>query len=148
MPPSVFTVGNINFSKTVFYKPISRLFFARLSIVIANKQALLTHFGNDTFDVMRNVIPFRAHPTAPSGSPKRTRSRFSKKNLPLCWPLPSNYAVALSDDTPLPSDSGALHNALDAIGYVKSSWLMKNHILDLWLQAAHQDPYTFVPIEE
>ena len=74
MPPSVFTVVDIDSSKTVFLKLISHFFSAQISIGIAKKQALLAHFGDATFDAMRNVIPFRDHSIAPFGSPKRTRS--------------------------------------------------------------------------
>ena len=133
MLPSVFKVGDIDFSKTVFSKPISHLLSARLSIVIAKKQALLTQFGNATFDAMREVIPFHAHSTAPFGSPKRNRSRLSNIALPLCWPLTGHHTVTLSVDTPLSLDSGALHNVIDALGCVDSSWLTQNPLLDLWL---------------
>ena len=146
MPPSIFTVGDIDFSKMVFSKPISQLFPARLPIGIAKKQALLTHFGGATFDVMCNVITFCSHSTAPFGSPKRTRSRCSNISLPLCWTLPKHHTVTLSENTPLPLDTGALQNALDALGCVYSSWLTKNPLLYLWLQDATQDPETFVSI--
>ena len=74
MLPSVFTVDDIKFSKMVFSKPIHQILSALLSIGIANKQGLQTHFDNATFDAMRNVTPFCAYSTAPFESPKRTRS--------------------------------------------------------------------------
>ena len=83
MPPSVFTVVDIDFSKTVFLKLISHFFFAQISIGIAKKQALLAHFGDATFDAMRDVIPFCAHSTATLGSLKRTRSRCYNIGLTL-----------------------------------------------------------------
>ena len=145
MPPSVFTVVDIDFSKTVFLKLISHFFFAQISIGIAKKQALLAHFGDATFDAMRNVIPFCAHSIAPFGSPKRNRSHCSNISLPLCWPLPSHHTFTLSDNIPLPLDAGKLQNALDALGCVDLSWLTNNPLLDLWLQAVRQDPDTFFP---
>ena len=114
MQQSVFTVDHIDFSKTVFSKLISHLFSDKLSIGIANKQALLTHFGNATFDAMCNVIPFCAHSTATFGSPKRSRIFYSNIALPLCWHLPSHHIVTLSDDTPISLDAGTLQNVLDA----------------------------------
>ena len=54
----------------------------------------------------------------------------------------------LLDDTPLPSDAGALQNVLDDLVGVNSSWLTMNHILDLWLQSALQDPNTAVLVAE
>ena len=54
----------------------------------------------------------------------------------------------LSDNNPLTSDSGALQNALEDLGFVDFSCLTNNPLLYLWLQAAHQDPDTFVQIEE
>ena len=106
----------------------------------------MTHFGDATFDAMRDVIPFRAHSTAPFGSPNMTRSCCSNIALLLLWPLPIHHTVTLSKDILVPLDSNALQNAMDALGYAKSSWLTKNPLLDLWLQAARQDPDTFVPI--
>ena len=146
MLPSVFTVGDIDFIKAVFLKPITHLFFARLSIGIAKKQALLTHFGDATFDAMRDVIPFRSHSVAPFWSPKSIRSCFSNIDLPLCCTLPSHHTVTLSDNIPLPLDAGALYNTLDALGCVELSWLTKNLLLDLWMQGARNEPYTCVLI--
>ena len=97
---------------------------------------------------MRNVVPFRAHITAPIISPKRTLSSCSNIALPLCCPLPSHYIVTLLDNIPLPQDTGALQNALDALGCVDLLWLTANPLLDLWLQATRHGPDTFVPIEE
>ena len=54
---SLFTIGKIDFSKTVFSIQISHLLSAQLSIGIAKKQALLIHFCDSIFDVMRSVIP-------------------------------------------------------------------------------------------
>ena len=54
----------------------------------------------------------------------------------------------LSGDTPLTSDSSALHNELDFLGCVNSSWLTTDPLLDLWLQSARHDPDTFFLIEE
>ena len=133
MPPSMFTVGDIYFSKIVFSKPIYHLFSTQLSIGIANKRSLLTHFGDATFSVMRNVIPFRSHITAPVRSPKRTCSCCSNISLPLCWPLPSHHTVTLSNCIPLTSDAGTFQNAMDDLGCVNSSWLTNNPLLDLWL---------------
>ena len=113
----MFTVGHIEFSKTVISKPIYYLFSTLLSIGITKKQALLTHFDDGIFDVMRNVIPLRAHSTAPIGSPKTTYSSCSKISVLLCWNLPSHHTVTISDDTPLTLDAGALHNDMDALGY-------------------------------
>ena len=52
MTPYLFRIGDINFSKTVFSKPISHLMSDRLSLGIANKQALLIHFSDANFDAM------------------------------------------------------------------------------------------------
>ena len=67
MSPSVFTVGNIDFSKTFFSKLKPHFFSVQLSIGILKKQALLAHFDDVTSDAMRDVIPFRDQSTAPFG---------------------------------------------------------------------------------
>ena len=95
MPPSVFTVDDIDFRKTVFFKPISHIFSARLSIRIQNKQYLIMQFGDTTFDAMHSVIPFQYHSTAPFAPPKRTHSCFSNIALPLCCPLPIHHTIML-----------------------------------------------------
>ena len=83
MPPSVLTVVDISFKKTVFSKTIYHLSSARLSIGISNKQDLLTHFIYANFDVMHNVITFRAQSTAPFAPPKTNCIRCSNIDLPL-----------------------------------------------------------------
>ena len=148
MLPSVFTFEDIDFSKTVFSKPISHFFSIQLSIGVARKQALLTHVGNATFDTMCDVILFHAQSTAPFGLPKRTLSLCSNFSIPLFWNLPINHTITLSYNTPLPLDSRELQNALDDLGCVDLYWLTKNPLLDLWLQANCQEPETFVLIEE
>ena len=55
MPLSVFMVFDINFIKMVFSKLISHLFPYRLSIRIAKKQELLTHFRDANFDTMEEA---------------------------------------------------------------------------------------------
>ena len=37
---------------------------------------------------------------------------------------------------------------MDVLGCIDLSWLTTNPLLDLWIQAAHQDPYTFVPVTD
>ena len=102
MPPSIFRVNNINFSNTVFSKPISYLFSIRLSIEISNKQSLLTHFGGTNFDAMFGIIPFHVHFTDIFVSPKRTCISCSNCALPLCWPFPNHHTITLADKIPLP----------------------------------------------
>ena len=74
MPPSMFTVSDIYHRNMVLSKPISNLFSDRISIGIAKKQDLLTHFGDANFNVMHNVIPFRTHYITPFTSMKSTHS--------------------------------------------------------------------------
>ena len=139
----LFTISDINFSKTVFFEPIYQLLSAQISIGIAKKQALMTHFGDANFDVMRSIIPFRSHSTAPFGLPKMNRSCCSNIYLPLGRPLPSHHNITISHNTPFLLDAGALQNALDTLIFVYSSWLTNNPLLDLWMQAACQYPDTF-----
>ena len=152
LPPSAFTVGDIELSKVAFPASPLQLVSSRLPLSLADKANISSYLGPETFATIRNLLPFRmASSAAGTGfvSPTRsTRSSNTNLALPTCWPLPIRHTITLDEDIPLPADAPSLQLALESLGCRDPTWLTEIPLLNVWLHAIATSPASFVPSQE
>ena len=147
---NVFLAGDIEFTKSSFSRQVSKLCSCRIQLSTQQKQQVKSYLGDNLFEAVKNLLPFRRDGEISFQSPSSSASRRNCTNLaiPRCWPLPRNHTITLQDDIPLPINGTAAETAFQSFNCRDTSWLTNNPLFDVWLRTATLDPTPFVPVTE